>query len=366
MDKLLEQLKSLQKVTPRADWKAMNRERLLAQIDMQMGERENVRSRVFGFVEAYTPHKLFQFVARPVGALVLAIFVIVSSGALTVNAALGSLPGDMLYGVKITTEKIQSGLTFDNNKKAELHTSFAQNRVNEINNINTSETDPEKKIQRIMEATDNLKEDLVNVQTTLDKAINTSQDKATATLTVATAQAVNIAVESISQELTKQVGEIKDDAVALQQMKDAVATTEATGVKAVEVIVSKYDNDNSVVNPVTVVTTLQQKLQQAEEKINQVTELSKTVTAPATEVTTPTTETPTTTTVEAPDENVVNAEAVRQVLTEAENYIKQGDLAGAIQKIRESALLTSEAEAVLEIRLQEMLKATTATTVETK
>ncbi len=61
------------------------------------------------------------------GALAL---VVVLLGAATISA--GSLPGDLLYPVKLATEKVKFLLTFDSEKKAELRLTFSDKRLEEM------------------------------------------------------------------------------------------------------------------------------------------------------------------------------------------------------------------------------------------
>jgi hypothetical protein len=62
-------------------------------------------------------------------AVILVLFLI---GAGTVTASASSLPGDILYPVKTTTERVQGFFTFGNEAKASFHIKLAQRRLNEI------------------------------------------------------------------------------------------------------------------------------------------------------------------------------------------------------------------------------------------
>lgn len=61
------------------------------------------------------------------GALAL---VVVLFGAATISA--GSLPGNLLYPVKLATEKVKFLLTFNSEKKAELRLTFSDKRLEEM------------------------------------------------------------------------------------------------------------------------------------------------------------------------------------------------------------------------------------------
>lgn len=77
------------------------------------------------------------FISRPV-AISAAGFVLAGSGLLTtVNAAQQSLPGDMLYSVKLINERAQLQLA-SLDRRAVLHTEFAQRRLQEVEQLQSS------------------------------------------------------------------------------------------------------------------------------------------------------------------------------------------------------------------------------------
>ncbi len=78
----------------------------------------------------YTRWLFTDFISKPLAAGV-AIFVLLLGGWMTtVSAASNSLPGDTLYQVKLVTEAAQLKLA-SADKKAILHTEFAENRLQE-------------------------------------------------------------------------------------------------------------------------------------------------------------------------------------------------------------------------------------------
>lgn len=68
---------------------------------------------------------------RAVAILVL-VFAVLVTGAGSVYAAQSSLPGDVLYPVKVGVEKLQIAVTVDPESKAYLHLKLAQRRVDEV------------------------------------------------------------------------------------------------------------------------------------------------------------------------------------------------------------------------------------------
>jgi hypothetical protein len=76
------------------------------------------------------------FVLRPVMVRVFAVIVVVLVlGVATVSLSANSLPGDVLYPVKIAAERVQLFLTIDNEGKARLHAIFAEERTEEFESL---------------------------------------------------------------------------------------------------------------------------------------------------------------------------------------------------------------------------------------
>lgn len=131
------QIKSLQGIGVSPEWKASQRDLLLSQIRGQMPEGYSSGQKaknnaafsweVFRFV---TP----AFVFRPVGAIAIALLLVVGGSAASVSAG-KSLPGDMLYPVKIATERAQLTFTRSSETKAHLQIEFAQRRIEELQKI---------------------------------------------------------------------------------------------------------------------------------------------------------------------------------------------------------------------------------------
>ncbi len=136
---IITQLKKL-RIEPRAGYvgeevRARGREKLMEAIT---GQQEQTI--------VWAPAATFEFMrftfsdllAKPVTALA-SFAVLVLGGLTTVSAASQSLPGDTLYGVKIVSERAQLQLT-GSDKKAVLHTEFAERRLQELVELTNSET----------------------------------------------------------------------------------------------------------------------------------------------------------------------------------------------------------------------------------
>lgn len=111
-----------------------------------------------------------------VRAIIVSLIVILipGSGFTTVKAALSSLPGDFLYPVKITTEKIQVALINDENEKTQLRVQFAKRRLQEAEEIiNKKEENGEKQF-KVELAVQKFKEEIENISINLEN-INDEQ-----------------------------------------------------------------------------------------------------------------------------------------------------------------------------------------------
>jgi hypothetical protein len=103
-------------------------------------EKSQIRARIFGAPSPLKPHaspyvflSYFSYHTRMVLAGLL-LFVMVGGG--TVSAAAGSLPGDTLYGVKLSiNEKVEMLMAQDTSSKAALEVRLAERRVEEAQSL---------------------------------------------------------------------------------------------------------------------------------------------------------------------------------------------------------------------------------------
>lgn len=112
-------------------------------VDQKLVGKRAVLTAIGGSLEAapavslHTTYLLWlsqSFISRPV-AIGVAGFVLVGSGLMTtVSAAQQSLPGDVLYSVKLINERAQLQLA-SLDRRAVLHTEFAQRRLREVEQL---------------------------------------------------------------------------------------------------------------------------------------------------------------------------------------------------------------------------------------
>jgi len=170
MDDIIKQLKQLKNIEPSENWKNQQRQILLSQITAQREfKKAPLAVNAWHLLKSALPSGVLNFVAKPVGVLTLIIAFVASSGILGVNASRGSVPGDLLYGFKLTGEKIQVGLTASQSKQAQLHVQFAQERVNEINKVLSAENSTSNKESQVQIAVAELKKDMQKAQDKLEE-----------------------------------------------------------------------------------------------------------------------------------------------------------------------------------------------------
>ena len=163
---LIRKLNDLRAIAPAADWKARNREVMLAQI---AGTKTESAASWFEVFENFLPERLVFVFSKPV-AVFAAVALVVAGGSLfSVRAAAGTKPGDSLYIAKIISEKTQLALTFDSRAKAQLNLEFATNRAEEANQVMTAPASDQQKSAQIAELSTSFKKELTAVKSRLAK-----------------------------------------------------------------------------------------------------------------------------------------------------------------------------------------------------
>jgi hypothetical protein len=140
-----------------------------ARVFNQLKPREDFKSRArYEFLSAARemesrPRRRFSFSWnwRPAWAISLtAAVVVLLAGSGTVAASGSSMPGDTLYQVKLTTEKVRLAVAFSDLSKTELNASFANRRSVEIEYLSTQGNN-----EQIQVAASRLNYNLSNIST---------------------------------------------------------------------------------------------------------------------------------------------------------------------------------------------------------
>lgn len=202
---LIKQLEGLNsKVTSDRKWKKAQRQILLSQWRSQVEEVPGA----FQLEKEYAIFGVFRWLLKPV---VMLFVLVMGSGYVGVWASENSLPGDLLYPIKITSEKIQVKLTFDEHKKAELHVELAKKRTDEIKQLKQKENVDTKVVK---ETYTKVKEEVSEAKNTLqvikDKKVS-EPEKVDAVAVLTSAEKVDEALRNIDESLKNNIGGPVDD-----------------------------------------------------------------------------------------------------------------------------------------------------------
>lgn len=408
MDKIIQQLKEMRQIEPRADWVTSNRELLLSQIKAQSTKKPSSIFSYWYLVKLIFPMRFLHFIAKPVGVTIIAGLFIIITGVYSVNASKGSLPGDILYPIKLTSEKVQISLTFSQPEKTQLRIIYAEERVKEIEKVIRMETDLQKRQKKVNIAVNNLKTEMNNVARDLENVKNkTVNKKEEAQKTIESVKQIDAKIADISSKLEIHKEELNKEVVnidALKTINDAVMTVKEIGVKATEVIVDKF-NKGEVDLPVhEVKDSVDKKIQEAQLTLIKVQEQSKTAEAAwkefesqislkvestpemsvkieknleiesSKQITPTTVSTTVTTALENKTPEVLgpvvispaNPAEAEKLLKEAQELANQGDLKAAIEKLKLINNVTSQVKAEVDARmidLQKLLSEKSATII---
>lgn len=212
---IIDQLASLQSVQERDPRRAANRRRLF------LAEAEQLKStvskpalfRLITWKGLFYPIKLRP---RREGVSMLNIVMLIALGfgvvfggsGITVAAAQGSMPDDVLYPVKLLSEQVRLRIAEDASEEAQLATEFANRRVEEIRTmLQTGMVPDETVVVRLQE----------QLETCLMLAVRLSQP-----------ESVNVLVQ-LQEQLRVQTQDIAHtnmpDTAELQQIRDRVLQT---------------------------------------------------------------------------------------------------------------------------------------------
>lgn len=178
----------------------------------------------------YFIHVGSRAIVRPVSVALASLLIVLSGWAATVNASFASVPGDLLYPVKLATEKVQLSLAASSEQRARLHAEFAGRRLDEVMDISaSSRSDKEVLVQTAVE---NFKQEVSSVG---DELKNVSSAEGAAAVTEL-AEAVDRKVDEYSAALGQPT------TVLNEQQNEAAAAVEKVQQEVTETVVSEHEN----------------------------------------------------------------------------------------------------------------------------
>lgn len=299
-----------EQVRPDAGWKQSNRELLLSEVKSSVTRTAGWRDGVKSFAKQFLPTEVLQLVRGPVVAVVSIIIVALGGSIASVSASERSLPGDLLYPIKIVAEQTRLVFTTNKSSKLKLKTEFVERRVSEIKTVAAS--DDNQKPEKVKAAAENIKRDLNTVKNQLQevKSVSTKDSVEAAKL-----------VDKKSVEIAKELKDVKEGTTG--EVKKTVAEAEVaavnTSVKAVEVLIEAKKNPEveEHVSDEELTQSIKDKVENLEkgiaataEKLN--VDVGSTGTATSSTVVTATTTTEGTQPIEAATESLNEAKALLQ------------------------------------------------------
>ncbi|MFA5076236.1 MAG: DUF5667 domain-containing protein [Patescibacteria group bacterium] len=327
---LIKRIKELKTGQPNPEWVGKNRDILLSVIKAQRGADLQIFSKAganftWQAVTLFFPSRL----AAKVTAAIFVMFVLVFGSSITTVWADRSLPGDILYPVKLTTERMQVALTMADQDKANLEVEFAGRRLEEFKKVKEDQT-------KVQEPLKNFQDNLTTAAGRLEKLQSAGQTQEATAL----AGTISKQTKEYADILNKE--NIEDNTPAVQE---SLKVSEATSDKALVVIVENYKaGEAGAAISQEVAGTLNEKISSTEERINKINQLIKDlVKVEDTAVTA-------TTSAELPPTSLDPAEeltAAEKLLAEAKELLLASDLNGSLAKVQFSQEILSNIEAVI-------------------
>jgi len=355
-------LKGYSKWNPDTSWVASNRAALLRALPERRvaTEKADTVSRVRSALHIFLPRSL-AVTLRPMVTVALVALLTASGWIASVSASYNSVPGDVLYNVKLATEKTQAAVVSvagSKEQKAQLHLEFATRRAQEVKEV--------------------VKQNTATPKETTNADVSTAIESLKKSITVASDSVKDVSEKTPEKsiELVKNVNEktnaivltlnevSKETAVAndVQLTKEVVETTKVVndvGIKAVEEVVQKQSSGDLVASKEEVQNLVSQKIdtvlkdsKASGDTIAQVTLPVPIVTSTPVVLLVPTS---TAAAVASTTKEIANAVqkvnektvAVEGTLKEAKQLVQNGELVEAMQKVKEANQVTQEAKQVV-------------------
>jgi hypothetical protein len=360
---LKRQLKSLKtgEVSPRAEWLKSSREVLLSQIKNTVtDEKSGVMENFWFGMSVFMPQRFVFAVVRPMAVLLIVALVGTSGWIATVDASYEALPGDWLYPAKRVMEKTQvTAATIFGAKNTEtmLHSEFAKRRATEIKKVVAGDNPDKSEI--VSQTVSDLKVEITSVATNLEE-IKNIKDGGTGDVAKEVqknTEQINTVLKEVKDDLS--TGTSTESKAISQEISEAKDMAKDATVQAVDVLITKHLEgdvtvtkeqvaeaiDKTMQNVVTEVGTSNQNVASMNTVVTAVdTEVKdkNTTTSPATEKLSAAAET----TKEAAAQTLEAAATVDKQVGEVKTLVENGNLAQALDKVKEATETTKQAEKI--------------------
>ncbi len=226
-------------------------QRVRSQVHMQIFGSDQIDQRKYAFGEyfEYVWDNVSNVVLKPAMVGFGAFIMVVGGWMTSVSAASNSLPGDMLYPVKIANEQAKLTFTASDEKKAELHVQFAAKRLDEAKAISNS--DRAGKAEQMKTVVEAFKSEVSEAKVVMETIVTAGADAtAVATALNETAAAFAGAADEIGISTEEAQGDVTEVAEA-----------------AVEVLVTTVENDPAHMAKDDLQATFQNRLETIDQRI---------------------------------------------------------------------------------------------------
>lgn len=262
MKKLPKSIKSemqkLSAIAPDSEWKNRNQQALLNELNIEEVSSRKTSSVVRPLISSFFNGIFSGITWRPVGVIsVLLAVVIAGPGLAAVNAARASLPGDTLYTVKRTLERVELQLAFTEESKTEAKLNHLGNRLTELQRITQEEPPSPQREEKIVMALAELKKESSDVQERLKTLDKDDQDivklaKAIDEKTSGYKDSLKAAVESLHEDVA---GDTEED------IDQALSTVQDVALGALDVLVEKHEGGDTEVSDEELKERVQKQLE---------------------------------------------------------------------------------------------------------
>ena len=242
---LLKKIKTIRslahRIKPDADWVLATRSTLLMQVKNTLPvsalEKKSMVKEWFKF---FTPFFSFgKWLRTPVFSVIGILLALFGGSLLSVSAAERSIPGDLLYSVKLATEQARLALAKNPQERVMLKTEFTGRRVDEMKQVVTASVSDRK--DRVIQTAEALKQDMHTLKQQLGEMQNQSSPEAVKE----TAKIVDQKTNAVVQALQESKGDMTPEEKA--KVTEAQVAASDTSVKAIEVMVDTHKTAGDVV-----------------------------------------------------------------------------------------------------------------------
>lgn len=263
--RLRHMLTELRSVQPDSSWVSETREELLQKIGGKEVTHVSFTERVRLVLRSLVPTSARTTLRGPVAAVLSGLGLIIGGSMASVSAAEQTVPGDLLFPIKLVSEQTRLVLTTDKTEKVRLKGEFVNRRVDEIKKI--AQTNVEKKPERLKEATEILRRDLDTVKNQL-----TDVSKQNPSERVEVAKLIDKASTDAVAGLKEAKASLTSD--ARSQVAEVEAAAVNASVRAVNVIIDSQTDEESkkLVSKEEIIQSISQKVEGVSEHITSATQ----------------------------------------------------------------------------------------------